>query len=57
MLDISFLANKFEIRETQIGHFYYYEILDQYIQEILPKRNQGYLNEWLSLQIEYSSVN
>ena len=57
MLDISFLANKFEIRETQIGHFYYYEILDQYIQEILPKRNQGYLNEWLSLKIEYSSVN
>lgn len=45
--DISYIADKFSVPETQIGHTYYYEILELYIQEILPKRQDTYLEHYL----------
>ncbi len=45
--DISYIADKFTVPETQIGHTYFYEILELYIQEILPKRNDTYLEHYL----------
>lgn len=45
--DISYIADKFSVTESQIGHEYFYEILELYIQEILPKRNDTYLEHYL----------
>jgi hypothetical protein len=45
--DISYIADKFSVTESQIGHGYFYEILELYIQEILPKRNDTYLEHYL----------
>ena len=45
--DISYLADKFFVPESQIGHTYFYEILELYIQEILPKRKDTYLEHYL----------
>ena len=45
--DISYIADKFSVTESQIGHTYFYEILELYIQEILPKRNDTYLEHYL----------
>jgi hypothetical protein len=45
--DISYISDKFSIPETQIGHTYFYEILELYIQDILPKRKDTYLEYYL----------
>jgi len=45
--DISYIADKFSVPETQIGHTYFYEILELYIQDILPKRQDTYLEHYL----------
>ncbi len=45
--DISYIADKFTVPETQIGHTYFYEILELYIQDILPKRQDSYLEHYL----------
>jgi hypothetical protein len=47
LIDISYIADKFSVPESQIGHTYFYEILELYIQEILPKRNDTYLEHYL----------
>jgi hypothetical protein len=43
LVDISYIGDKLIIPETQIGHMYFYTILDNYIQELWPKRKEGYL--------------
>jgi hypothetical protein len=37
MKDISYIADALPVRETQVGHAYFYTILEHYIQDILPK--------------------
>ena len=37
MKDISYIADALSVRETQVGHAYFYTILEHYIQDILPK--------------------
>jgi hypothetical protein len=44
--DISYIADKFTVSETQIGHTYFYEILELYIQDILPNREDTYLEHY-----------
>jgi hypothetical protein len=44
--DISYIADKFSVPETQIGHTYFYEILELYIQDILPNREDTYLEHY-----------
>jgi hypothetical protein len=45
--DISYIADNLFVPESQIGHTYFYEILELYIQNILPKRNDKYLEHYL----------
>lgn len=47
LIDISYIADRLFVPETQIGHTYFYEILELYIQDILPKRNDTYLEHYL----------
>tara|TARA_Y100000385_G_C12990589_1_gene592609 strand:+ start:68 stop:1141 length:1074 start_codon:yes stop_codon:yes gene_type:complete len=47
LIDISYIADRFFVPETQIGHTYFYETLESYIQEVLPKRNDTYLEHYL----------
>jgi len=52
LIDISYLADRFFVPETQIGHKYFYEILELYIQDVLPKRIDTYLEHYLDLYYE-----
>ncbi len=47
LIDISYLSDNIKIPETQIGHQYFYEVLERFIQEVLPKRRDTYLEHYL----------
>jgi hypothetical protein len=46
LIDISYIADQFSVPESQIGHPYYFEILEMYLQSTLPKRQDGYLRHY-----------
>ena len=44
LVDVSYLKARLNVPETQIEHRYLYAILELYLQEKLPKRNDEYLH-------------
>ena len=48
MIDISYLTNQINVSESEKGHIYFYEILELYIQSVLPKRKTKYLEQYFS---------
>lgn len=46
LVDISYITELYNVRESQIGHGYFYQILENFIQEILPKRGDTYLEHY-----------
>ncbi len=47
LIDISYISDKLVIPESQKGHSYFFQILELYIQEILPKTNESYLGNYI----------
>lgn len=47
MVDISYISDRISIPETQIENTYFNDVFELYIQDILPKRQDTYLEHYL----------